>query len=148
MALHLARMMGTGECPHEALDATAMVVRDSKRRGSGWLAGYVDIGWSSRLGWHEDFKVRLAVSPEGVITGFGFTSASTAEQPLAETFFNARACSEARLPSVGFATRGCDVDDKGFEGGQKPPAVARTLWGANHPSARNATVVSEAGSSA
>ncbi|MDX6379796.1 MAG: hypothetical protein QOI57_820 [Rubrobacteraceae bacterium] len=28
----------------EALDCSAMPVRDIKRRGEGWLAGYADIG--------------------------------------------------------------------------------------------------------
>jgi hypothetical protein len=39
MALHLAEMMEAQKCPYEALDSSAMPVRDAKRRGSGWLAG-------------------------------------------------------------------------------------------------------------
>src|SRR5215210_6729648 len=38
-ALHLARMMEAQRCPYEALDTSAMPVRDAKRRGEGWLAG-------------------------------------------------------------------------------------------------------------
>jgi len=116
VALHLAQVLGSGECPYEALDTTAMVVREAKRRGAGWLAGYADIGWSNRLGWYEGFKLLAAVSPEGGITGFGFASASTADQPLAETFFNARASPQVRLSSVGPASSGLYVSDKGFEG--------------------------------
>ena len=48
------------------------------------------MGWSNRLGWYEGFHVLLAVNPWGMITGFGFGSASTKDQPLAETFFALR----------------------------------------------------------
>ncbi len=115
-ALHLAQTMGAHRCPYEALDSAAMVVRDSKRRGSGWLAGCADIGWSNRLGWYEGFKLLVAVSPTGVITGFGFSAASTADQPLAETFLQSRRHPNPRLASVGCAASGCYVADKGFEG--------------------------------
>jgi hypothetical protein len=118
VALHLAKMTGTHGCPYEALDSAAMVVRDAKRRGAGWLAGYADIGWSNRLGWYEGFKVLVAVSPTGVITGFGFSAASTAEQSMAETFLASRKRPSPRLPSVGRTTSGCYVADKGFEGAE------------------------------
>ena len=40
-ALHLATLLGARGCPYEALDSSAMMpVRDAKRRGEGWLAGY------------------------------------------------------------------------------------------------------------
>jgi hypothetical protein len=107
VALHLVKMTGTHGCPYEALDSAAMVVRDAKRRGAGWLAGYADIGWSNRLGWYEGFKVLVAVSPTGVITGFGFSAASTAEQSMAETFLASRKRPSPRLPSVGRTTSGC-----------------------------------------
>jgi hypothetical protein len=93
-----------------------MVVRDAKRRGAGWLAGYAHIGWSNRLGWYEGFKLLVAVSPKGVITGFGYSGASTADQPMAETFFAARERPNPRLSSVGPAARGPYVAEKGFEG--------------------------------
>src|SRR3712207_1602906 len=39
VALHLAQTMEAQRCPYEALDSSAMAVRDAtKRRGSGWLA--------------------------------------------------------------------------------------------------------------
>src|SRR5215210_250371 len=118
MALYLAKMNDAGRCPYEALDSAAMVVRDAKRRGAGWLAGYADIGWSNRLGWYEGFKLLVAVSPKGVITGFGFASASTADQPLAETFFDSRRHPNPLLASVGCVASGCYVADKGFEGAE------------------------------
>jgi hypothetical protein len=45
VAVHLALMLGArGGTPYyEALDTSAMPVRDAKRRGEGWLAGYADV---------------------------------------------------------------------------------------------------------
>jgi hypothetical protein len=57
VALHLAEVMGARKCSYQALDSSAMPVRDAKRRGTGWLAGYADIGWSNRLGWYEGFRL-------------------------------------------------------------------------------------------
>jgi hypothetical protein len=37
MALHLAGASEARECPYQALDSSAMPVRDAKRRGAGWL---------------------------------------------------------------------------------------------------------------
>jgi hypothetical protein len=123
VALHLAEeAMEAGDgCPYEALDSSAMPVRDAKRRGEGWLVGYADIGWSNSLGWYEGFRlcVLTAVDPSGVITGFCFAAASTAEQQMAQTFFAVRAWPNPRLPSVGSAFfSGPYVTDKGFEGAE------------------------------
>ena len=116
LALYLARMMEVHGSPYEALDTSAMPVRDAKRRGEGWLAGYTDIGWSNSLGWYEGFCLLVAVTPAGVITGFGFACASTKDQPLAETFFALRREPNPRAPSVGSPATGPYVSDKGFEG--------------------------------
>ena len=116
LALYLARMMEAQKSPYEALDTSAMPVRDAKRRGEGWLAGLSDIGWSNSLGWYEGFRLLVAINPAGVITGFGFSSASTKDQPLAETFFALRAQPSERLLSTGSAALGPYVADKGFEG--------------------------------
>jgi hypothetical protein len=115
---HLATLLGVRERPYEALDSSAMPVRDAKRRGAGWLAGYADVGWSNSLGWYEGFRLLAAVDPTGVVTGFGFSAASTADQPLAETFFAARAQPNPRLGSAGSAALGPYVVDKGFEGAE------------------------------
>ena len=138
VALHLADTMGVQGCPYEALDSTAMPVRDAKRRGAGWLAGHADIGWSNRLGWYEGFRLLIAVDPKGVITGFGFSAASIADQPLAETFFTARERPSPRLSSVGAAASGCYVADKGFEGAENHRRWL-DLYGARivHPPKRN-----------
>src|SRR3712207_4610818 len=70
----------------------------------------------NRLGWYEGFRLLMAVNPVGVITGFGFGSASTTDQQVAETFFAVRHRPERRLPSVGLGSQGPYVADKGFEG--------------------------------
>lgn len=138
MALHLAQTTEDNRHPYQALDASAMPVRDAKRRGHGWLAGASDIGWSNSLGWYEGFSLLTAVEPTGVITGFCFASASTADQPLAETFFDVRVNPNPRLGSVGATFSGTYVADKGFEGAEN-----RRRWledyGADviHPPKRN-----------
>jgi hypothetical protein len=118
VALHLANVMKAQEgCPYQALDSSAMLVRDAKRRGEGWLAGLADIGWSNRLGWYEGFRLLVAVDPTGVVTGFGFCAASVADQQVAETFFAVRHRPNPRLSSVGSDFySGPYVADKGFEG--------------------------------
>ncbi len=95
-----------------------MPVRDAKRRGAGWLAGYADIGWSNSLGWYEGFRLLAAVNPNGVITGFCFSAASSTDQQAAETFFALRASPNPRLKSVGPLSSGPYVTDKGFEGAE------------------------------
>jgi hypothetical protein len=119
LALHLAvtpNARSYVSSSYEALDTSAVPVRDAKRRGEGWLAGYADIGWSNSLGWYEGFCLLVAVNPVGAITGFGFASASTKDQPLAESFFALRARPDPRLRSVGSSSEGTYVVDKGFEG--------------------------------
>ena len=76
------------------------------------------VGWSNSLGWYEGFRLLTAVDPTGVITGFGFCAASTADQQAAETFFAARAQPNPRLGSVGSASTVPYVVDKGFEGAE------------------------------
>src|SRR5215210_7909601 len=114
IAVRLGETLKGEAHPYQALDSSAMPVRDAKRRGYGWLAGEADIGWSNSIGWYEGFSLLSAVAPTGVITGFCFGAASTADQPLAETFFNLRANPNPRLISVGSAFSGTYVADKGF----------------------------------
>lgn len=115
-ALFLVQRLQARETAYEVLDSTAAVIRDAKRRGLGWLAGQADIGWSNRLGWYEGFHLLLCVTAQGVITGFGFASASTHDQHLAATLFEARHTPSPRLPSAGLPARGSYVADKGFAG--------------------------------
>lgn len=89
----------------EVLDSTAVVTRNHKRGAPshGWLAGEADIGYSSRLGWFCGMRLLAAVSPRGVVTGYGIAPASVSDQPLTTTFLSARAnpAIGARLQSVG-----------------------------------------------
>ncbi len=117
--LSLVQVMQAQRCPYAVLDSTAAVTRDAKRRGTGWLPGQADIGWSNRIGWYEGFHLLLCVNPMGVITGFGFGSASSHDQPLAETLFAVRQSPTPQLPSAGLPAQGCYVADKGFAG-QRP----------------------------
>jgi hypothetical protein len=118
VALHMAQILEPHKGPYEALDSSAMPVRDAKRRGAGWLAGYADFGWSNSLGWYEGLRLLTAVSPSGVIMGFCFSAASTADQQIGETFFALRAWPNPRLLSVGSPSLGPYVVDKGFEGAE------------------------------
>jgi len=103
--IYLSDLLSAREAPYEALDLAAIVIRDAKRRGTGWLPGEADLGQSNRLGWYEGFKMPLAVTPEGVITGFGLAPASAKEQPIAETFFYLRAHPNPRFISIGHTGR-------------------------------------------
>jgi hypothetical protein len=127
--LHLVQLLATQHDAYEALDSSGVPTRDAKRRGAGWLPGWADIGWSNRLGWYEGFHLLTAVTPVGVITGFGFGPASTKDQPLAETFFALRRWPQPGLPSVGVPAPGPYVVDKGFEG-QANHAMWRQTYGA------------------
>src|SRR5258708_14390153 len=100
-ALFLVQLLQAQHTAYEVLDSTAAVTRDAKRRGLGWLAGQADIGWSNRIGWYEGFHLLLAVTDQGVITGFGFGSSSTHDQHLVATFFSALPTPSPRLLSPG-----------------------------------------------
>jgi len=96
-----------------------MPIRNCKRRGHGWLAGNADIGSSNSIGWYEGFSLLTSLDPTGAITGFCFgAAASTADQQMAETFFATRAYPNERLISVGSASSGPYMTDKGFEGAE------------------------------
>ena len=115
-ALFLVQLLHAQETAYEVLDSTAAVTRDAKRRGLGWLAGQADIGWSNRVGWYEGFHLLLCVTAQGVITGFGFGSASTHDQHLAATLFATRQTPAPQLRSCGLPAQGSYVADKGFAG--------------------------------
>lgn len=134
--LHLLALLDVQRRPYEALDSSAMPTRDCKRRGHGWLAGRADIGWSNSLGWYEGFSLLTTVDSTGVITGFCFGAASTADQQLAETFFALRARPNQRLISVGSAAAGSYIADKGFEGAENHRRWLEMLRGTHHPSAQ------------
>ncbi len=49
-ALFLVEQRQAQGCWYEVLDCSGILTRDAKRRGTGWLAGQADIGWSNRMG--------------------------------------------------------------------------------------------------
>ena len=115
-ALWLAGELGAAAAPYEALDATAVPVRNAKRRGRGWLAGLADVGLGGRVGWYHGFYLLLAVDPAGAVTGWGFGPASANDRALAEALFAARAAADPRLPSAGRPAAGPYAADTGFAG--------------------------------
>ena len=117
-SLCLVQQIQAQQCLYEALDSSGIATRDAKRRGTGWLAGQADIGWSNRIGWSEGFHLLTSITPLGVITGFGFAAASCNDHVLADTFLAARAQSSPCLSSVGAPAQGVYVADKGFAGDQ------------------------------
>jgi hypothetical protein len=119
------------DAAYEVLDTTAVPTRNFKRGGAArsWLAGQAALGHSSRLGWFEGFRLLAAVSPRGVLTGFGFGSGNAKDQALTEVFLAVRA--EARLASQVPSAQGAVADrttylaDAGFSG-----ARAHARWAA------------------
>jgi hypothetical protein len=100
----------------EVLDSVPIPVRNIKRRGRGWLGGLANIGWSTRLGWYNGFHGLISVNPIGIITGFGFTSASEKDQRMADTFLALRRYPISDLPTAGRFTYAYYLADNGFVG--------------------------------
>jgi hypothetical protein len=88
VALHLAVTLNTRSyvSSYEALDTSARLIRDAKRRGEGWLAGYADIGWSNSLGCYEGFCLLVAVNPVGANSGCAQALPGLAGLPLDPRF--------------------------------------------------------------
>lgn len=113
---YLVDEMEARQVAYEILDTSGVPVRNAKRRGCGWLAGQANIGWCTRLGWYEGFRLLLATTPQGVITGFGFGEGSAKDQPLTETLLALRAQPQPAIPSVGRRALGVYIADIGFAG--------------------------------
>jgi hypothetical protein len=103
---------------YELLDTTGLPTRTYQRRGRGWLVGQADVGFSPKLHWFHGLRLLVAVTPIGMVTGYGVGSASAKDQPLAETLLAVRAQPNPRLPSAGQpAPRPAGyLADTGFEG--------------------------------
>jgi len=125
--VYLASLLRAGHDDYEILDTTGIRTRNIKRRGRGWLADQACIGKCTRLGWFEGFRLLLAVSPIGAITGLGFGAGSAKDQPLAETLFALRADPDARVPSAGEPACGDYIADSGFTG-----ALNAMRWSAEY----------------
>jgi hypothetical protein len=127
--LYLAELMQARECLSERVDSTAVITRDAKRRGAGWLAGPADIGWSNRVGCYEGMHLLVSIGEVGAITGSGFGEACSQDQQLLETFLAARWQPDDDLPMVGQKAKAAYIADKGFAG-DKPHARWRELFDA------------------
>lgn len=127
--LYMVSVLNAQHCLYERIDSSGIPTRDAKRRGAGWLPGQADIGWSNRIGWYEGFHLLVSIAEEGVITGYGFGSASTHDQQLMETFLAARAAPLGQLACGGRFAQGAYIADKGFAG-DKPHARWREQYGA------------------
>lgn len=114
--LYLADQLDAQRALYEVLDTTGVPVRNVKRRGRGWLAGLANIGWCTRLGWFNGFRLLLSTNPEGVITGFVFGEGSVKDQPIADTFLALRQQPQPRVPSAGQPAHDLYLGDPGFEG--------------------------------
>jgi hypothetical protein len=98
--LHVVRVLQAQDCLYECLDSSGIPTRDAKRRGTGWLAGQADIGW------YEGVHLLVSIAKHGMISGFGFGSASTHDQRLLQTSLSARAYPTQQLASVGERAQG------------------------------------------
>jgi hypothetical protein len=116
LSVHVAAMLRSVDDCIEAIDCTAVAVRDRHRRGNSWLLGEADIGKSSRLGWFYGFRLLIAVSSSGVITGYCCAPGSHNDRLLAEALFALRQHPSERAPSIGRAAPGVYLGDKGFAG--------------------------------
>ena len=129
---HLVTLLGVRERLYEALDSSAMPVRDAKRRGAGWLAGYADVGWSNSLGCYEGFRLLVAVDPTGVVTGFRLFPRLQRRSAGGRDLLRREGSTEPQDGERGFGGLRAVCGRQGFRRRRKPPAVARSLWSAAH----------------
>lgn len=113
---HLVDCLQARNSPYEVLDTTGVPVRNDKRGGYGWLGGFANIGWCTRLRWYDGFRLLISVNAKGTITGFGFGTGSAKEQPLTDAFMALRAHPDPRFLSVGQPAQHEYLADKGFAG--------------------------------
>jgi hypothetical protein len=114
-SLHLARLLPRAG-GYEVLDTAPLPVRNAKRRGRSWFVGQANIGYSLRLGWYYGFHLLTAVTPQGVLTGWGLAPASAKDQPMAEVFFALRQQPQPGHECVGTPASGPYLADAGFAG--------------------------------
>lgn len=116
LAVRLAARLGAATSLYQTVDTTGVPTRNCKRRHCGWLPACTGLGYCSRVGWYEGFRLLICATAEGVVTGFALGEAQRKDQPLAEAFFAARALPDPRLLTVGAWYGGFYVLDAGFEG--------------------------------
>lgn len=98
------------------VDTFGVAVRNSQRRGAGWLAGQAAVGYCSRLGWFEGIRFLSVVGSSGAITGYALAPGNAGERAQAEALFAARAYPQPETALVGSYTDEPYLADKGFYG--------------------------------
>jgi hypothetical protein len=121
LAIEVAEMINARHVELQVIDTTPIPVRDYRRRGNGWMAGDADIGYATRLGWYQGFRLLVAVGAYGAITGYCFAPASTNDRRLADALFALRAHPHPRVTSVGLRATRNYIADKGFAGNKWQP---------------------------
>jgi hypothetical protein len=129
--LHLADRLRAHDAAFQALDCTAVPVRNSKRRGYGWLPGRATLGWSNRRGWFTGFRVISSVTPEGAVAGFGIASGHVNDHLIGQTFLALRAYPmPGYYAAVGRRAMGPYLADSGFAG-ENPARIWKQAFGAS-----------------
>jgi hypothetical protein len=137
IAVKLARLLEGEARPYQALDSSAMPVRDAKRRGHGWLAGQADIGWSNSIGWYEGFSLLAAIEPSGVITGFLFRECLYRRSAIGRNLLRGESHSPPEAHQRGLGLLGHLLRDRQrLRGRREPSALARMLRRGGRPSAQ------------
>ncbi len=134
LSIWIAEQINARAAAVQAIDTTAISVRNSRRRGNGWLFMDADIGRSGRLGWFHGVRLLVSVSASGpargAITGFCLAPASTGERAMAEALFALRQRPSPMAPSVGLPALGAYLADTGFAGSNWVPRW-RSQYGAS-----------------
>lgn len=118
-----ARRLDALTAEYEVLDCTAVPLRTAQRRGAGAMPEVVARGKSGRLGWFVGVRLLLAVTPAGVVTGWGIAPGNEQDRLLADALLAERAAPEQALPSAGRPASGVYLADSGFAG-----RAARARW--------------------
>jgi hypothetical protein len=118
-----ARRLDALTAEYEVLDCTAVPLRTAQRRGVGPMPEVVARGRSLRLGWFVGVRLLIAVTPTGVVTGWGIAPGNEQDRNLTDALLAERAAPIQALPSAGRAASGVYLADSGFAG-----RAARARW--------------------
>ena len=118
-----ARHLDALTAEYEVLDCTAVPLRASTRRGVGAMPEVAARGKSLRLGWFVGVRLLIAVTPSGVVTGWGFAPGNEQDRSLTDALLAERAAPRQQLASAGRAASGGYLADTGFAG-----RAARARW--------------------
>jgi hypothetical protein len=109
-----AAQLARPEDLYEAVDGCAVLTRDRRRRGLGWLCEATSIGKSNRLGFYEGLHLLDAVTADGVLTGYLVAPAATHDQRMLDAFLAMRCGALPPNVTVGRPRSNTYLADKGF----------------------------------